>query len=84
MVNAVVLAADLRARVRAAAEGLTKRPVDSLSQIKALMRDDMDKIAAQISWEGALFCERLWTGEAREAFAAFAELRRPDFSKAAR
>ena len=29
---------------------------------------DMDRIAAQISREGALFRERLQTGEAREAF----------------
>jgi enoyl-CoA hydratase/carnithine racemase len=42
---------------------------------------DMDKIAAQIAREGALFRERLQTGEAREAFAAFAERRKPDFSK---
>jgi len=42
---------------------------------------DMDKIAAQISREGALFRERLQTSEAREAFAAFAERRKPDFSK---
>jgi enoyl-CoA hydratase/carnithine racemase len=45
-----------------------------------LMRE-MDKIAAQISRESVLFRERLQTGEAREAFAAFAERRKPDFSK---
>jgi hypothetical protein len=45
----------------------------------SLMRD-MDRIAAQISREGALFRERLRTGE---AFAAFAERRKPDFSKIA-
>jgi hypothetical protein len=33
---------------------------------------DMDKIVAQISREGALPCERLPTGEPREAFATFA------------
>ena len=72
----------LRAKAREAAEVLTKRPAGSLNQTKALMRD-MDKIAAQISREGALFRERLQTGEAREAFAAFAERRKPDFSKVA-
>jgi enoyl-CoA hydratase/carnithine racemase len=82
LANAVVPAAELRARARAAAEALTKRPAGSLNQTKALMRD-MDKIAAQISREGALFRERLQTGEAREAFAAFAERRKPDFSKVA-
>jgi 1,4-dihydroxy-2-naphthoyl-CoA synthase len=73
---------ELRARARAAAEALTKRPAGSLNHTKALMRD-MDKIASQISREGALFRERLQTGEAREAFAAFAERRKPDFSKVA-
>jgi enoyl-CoA hydratase/carnithine racemase len=72
----------LRARARAAAEALTKRPAGSLNHTKALMRD-MDKIAAQINRESALFRERLQTGEAREAFAAFAERRKPDFSKVA-
>ena len=46
----------------------------------SLMRD-MDRIAAQISREGALFRERLLTGEVREAFTAFAERRKPDFSR---
>jgi enoyl-CoA hydratase/carnithine racemase len=82
LANAVVPGHELRAKAREAAEALTKRPVGSLNHTKALMRD-MDKIAAQISREGALFRERLLTGEAREAFAAFAERRKPDFSKIA-
>ena len=82
LANAVVPVADLRAKAREAAEALTKRPAGSLNQTKALMRD-MDKIAAQISREGALFRERLQTAEAREAFTAFAERRKPDFSKVA-
>jgi enoyl-CoA hydratase/carnithine racemase len=82
MANAVVPVAELRAKARQAAEALTKRPAGALSQTKALMRD-MEKIAAQINREGALFRERLQTDEAREAFAAFAERRKPDFSKVA-
>jgi len=77
-----VPAQELRATARQAAEALTKRPAGSLNQTKALMRD-IDRIAAQINREGALFRERLQTGEAREAFAAFAERRKPDFSKVA-
>jgi enoyl-CoA hydratase/carnithine racemase len=80
LANAVVPAADLRAKARAATEALTQRPAGSLNHTKALMRD-MDKIAAQISREGALFRRRLQTGEAREAFAPFAARRKPDFSK---
>jgi enoyl-CoA hydratase/carnithine racemase len=82
MANAVVPVAELRAKARQAAEALTKRPAGALSQTKALMRD-MEKIAAQMGREGALFRERLQTDEAREAFAAFAERRKPDFSKVA-
>src|SRR5258706_10836060 len=82
LANAVVPASELRAKARQAAEALTKRPAGSLNQTKALMRD-VDKIAAQIAREGALFRERLQTGEAREAFAAVAEGRKPDFSKVA-
>ena len=76
----MVPAADLRARARLAAEALTKRPAGSLGHTKALMRE-MDKIAAQTNRESALFAERLQTAEAREAFAAFAERRKPDFTK---
>jgi enoyl-CoA hydratase/carnithine racemase len=50
LANAVVPAADLRARAWQAAEALTKRPAGSLSHTKALMRE-MDKIAAQINRE---------------------------------
>jgi enoyl-CoA hydratase/carnithine racemase len=82
LANAVVPAEGLRARARQAAEALTKRPAGSLNHTKALMRD-VDKIAAQIAREGVIFRERLQTGEAREAFAAFAERRKPDFSKVA-
>jgi enoyl-CoA hydratase/carnithine racemase len=82
LANAVVPSADLRAKAREAAEALTKRPAGSLRQTKALMRD-MDRIAAQISRESGLFRERLQTAEAREAFAAFSERRKPDFSKMA-
>src|SRR5712671_1449686 len=80
LANAVVPAADLRKKAMDAAIALTKRPAGSLSLTKKLMRDH-ERIAAQIAAEGQLFKERLQTPEAREAFAAFAERRPPDFSK---
>jgi enoyl-CoA hydratase/carnithine racemase len=80
LANAVVPLDELRSRARAAAEALTKRPAGSLNHTKALMRD-FEKIAGQIGRESELFAERLNTAEAREAFAAFAERRKPDFSK---
>jgi enoyl-CoA hydratase/carnithine racemase len=80
LANAVVPVGELRDRARTAAEALTKRPAGSLSHTKALMRD-FEKIASQIGRESGVFAERLSTPEAREAFAAFAERREPDFSK---
>ncbi|VIO71240.1 enoyl-CoA hydratase-related protein [Bradyrhizobium ivorense] len=80
LANAVVPQADLRKKAHDAAVALTKRPAGSLSLTKKLMREHQ-RIAAQIAEEGVLFKERLTTPEAREAFAAFAERRQPDFSK---
>jgi enoyl-CoA hydratase/carnithine racemase len=51
-----------------------------LSLTKKPMREHQ-RIAAQIAEESLLFKERLTTPKAREAFAAFAERRPPDFSK---
>jgi enoyl-CoA hydratase/carnithine racemase len=75
-----VPAAELRKKTMDAAIALTKRPAGSLSLTKKLMRDH-ERIAAQMAEEAALFRQRLQTPEAREAFAAFAERRPPDFSR---
>lgn len=80
LANAVVRQAELRKKARDAAVALTKRPAGSLSLTKQLMRDH-ERIAARMAEEGSLFKERLKTPEAREAFAAFAERRPPDFTK---
>src|SRR5882757_1287546 len=80
LANAVVPLSELRTKAHGAAAALTKRPAGSLKLTKALMRET-DRIVAQIAREGALFRDRLQSGEAREAFAAFAEKRKPDFSK---
>jgi enoyl-CoA hydratase/carnithine racemase len=80
LANAVVPAAELRQKAMAAAVTLTKRPAGALSATKKLMRD-FERIAARIVDESELFKERLRTPEAREAFAAFAERRPPDFTK---
>jgi enoyl-CoA hydratase/carnithine racemase len=49
---------------------------------KALMRDEAG-ITARISEEGVHFAAQLKSPEAKEAFAAFAEKRAPDFGKVA-
>jgi enoyl-CoA hydratase/carnithine racemase len=80
LANAVVPPGELRKKARDAAIALTKRPAGSLNLTKKLMREH-ERIAAQMEREGLLFKQRLTTPEAREAFAAFAERRPPDFSK---
>lgn len=80
LANACVPLADLRAKARAAADQLAKRPLGALTATKSLMRD-AETIAALMDREGELFGQRLQTAEAREAFMAFAERRAPDFSK---
>src|SRR5215471_9510843 len=82
LANAVVPQGEVRKKAHDAAIRLTKRPAGALSLTKKLMRDHQ-RIAAQIAEEGKLFKERLKTPEAREAFAAFAERRQPDFTKVA-
>jgi len=78
--NAVVPRAELRARARAAAEAVAQRPPAAVAITKALMRDP-DALARRLDDEGAHFMAQLRSPEAREAFAAFAEKRAPDFSK---
>lgn len=82
LANAVVPLDELRTRARAAAEALAKRPFGSLQQTKALMRD-IGEIKSHIDRESTILAQRLVSAEAREAFAAFAEKRQPDFSKVA-
>ena len=78
--NASCPLAELRARARAAAEAIAARPASAVTATKALMRDPA-ALAARMDVEGARFLAQLKSPEAREAFAAFAEKRAPDFSK---
>jgi len=78
--NAACPLAELRARARAAAEAIAARPASAVAATKALMRDPA-ALAARMDVEGARFLAQLKSPEAREAFAAFAEKRAPDFSK---
>jgi enoyl-CoA hydratase/carnithine racemase len=78
--NAAVPRGELRARARAAAEAVAARPASAVQITKMLMRDPQ-ALAARMIEEGVHFSAQLKTAEAREAFAAFAEKRAPDFSK---
>ena len=78
--NAVCSRADLHERARVAAEAIASRPASAVRRTKALMRDAAD-LLARMEAEGRHFTAQLASPEAREAFAAFAEKRSPDFSK---
>jgi enoyl-CoA hydratase/carnithine racemase len=80
--NRVVPLERLHAEAASVAARLSKLPAGALAATKRLMRN-ADVLAAQIGAESAIFAERLKTAEAREAFAAFAEKRAPDFTKVA-
>ena len=78
--NQVVPTAALHDEARQVAEALARQAAGSLKATKGLMRH-AEATAAQMDLESAQFTERLKSAEAREAFAAFAQKRRPDFSK---
>jgi len=80
LANAVVPGAELRARARAAAEAVAARPPAAVAATKALMRDPA-ALKARMDEEAKHFSAQLKSAEAREAFAAFAEKRAPDFGK---
>ncbi|GAA4758764.1 enoyl-CoA hydratase-related protein [Citricoccus nitrophenolicus] len=79
LANRVVPAEALQDTARQVAAALAAKPAGSLTATKRLMRD-AEALGPVIEREVAVFTERLAGPEAREAFAAFAERRSPDFS----
>jgi enoyl-CoA hydratase/carnithine racemase len=73
--NAVLPAADLRARARAAAEAIAARPPAAVRITRQLMRDAA-ALQTRIAEESRHFVAQLQSDEAREAFAAFQRKRR--------
>ena len=84
LVNRVLPAAELAAFVRAQAGKLAALPASSLQATKRLMKaDQRAALETRITEENAAFSAMLRAPAAKEAFAAFFEKRRPDFSKVA-
>ncbi|MGE0700566.1 MAG: enoyl-CoA hydratase [Hyphomicrobiaceae bacterium] len=82
-VNRVVAADDLEAEALKAAHKLASKPRAALLAAKRLMKPGHKEAALdQMAREAKVFSELLQTPEAREAFSAFLEKRKPDFAKA--
>lgn len=81
IVNAVVPDTDLDAHAAAKARELAALPPASVRLSKALMkRPHQAALIAAMTEEGGEFVQRLQSPEAIEAFTAFMEGRKPDFS----
>jgi len=65
---------------RALAARLAALPAAAVRLTKDLMRNGRDDLPGRIEQELLLFRDRLRSPEAAEAFQAFAEKRKPDFS----
>jgi len=80
--NAVLPAGEVVNHARRIAERFNQLPPGAVQGAKRLMRaPQREQILATIGTEGALFAERLRSPEAMEAFQAFFQKRKPDFSK---
>jgi enoyl-CoA hydratase/carnithine racemase len=77
----VVDDADLMETARAVARRMAALPPQAVRETKKLIRHGQPEIADRIAEELELFRERLVSPEAGEAFAAFMEKRKPDFSR---
>ena len=82
LVNKVLPAAELMPYASAQAARLAALPPSSLRITKQLMKfRDQEAVVSQIQEEGKYFSAMLKAPAAKEAFAAFFERRRPDYSK---
>lgn len=82
LVNRVVPPTEVNAYAQSQAAKLAAKPMSALIETKRLMKaGQRDAIKAQMATEGESFSRMLVEPAAREAFTAFMEKRKPDFSK---
>ena len=80
--NAVLPAGEVANHARRVAERFNALPPGAVRETKQLMRRARNPAALEtIAVEGGVFARRLRSPEAQEAFSAFFQKRRPDFSK---
>lgn len=84
LVNRIVPPTEANDHVQAQATKLAAKPLASLIATKRLLKQDSQAaMIARIREEALIFAEMLQGPAAQEAFAAFMEKRKPDFSKLA-
>lgn len=84
-VNRVIVPEALEAEALKAAGRLAAKPRAALIAAKGLMKTRAkDQALEQMGREATVFAALMQSAEAREAFAAFLEKRKPDFAKARR
>ena len=82
LVNRVVPPTECNTIAQAQAKKLAAKPLTALVETKRLMKSaHSDQILASMNHEATSFRRMLQEPAAREAFTAFVEKRRPDFSK---
>lgn len=82
LVNRVLPPTGANAYAQKVAAKLAAKPATSLAETKRLMKkSQQDSVLRQMEEEGASFSRMLAEPAAREAFGAFMEKRKPDFSK---
>ena len=80
--NAVLPAAEVVNHARRMAERFNALPPGAVRESKALMRRGQQALVKEtMEVEGAVYGKRLRSPEAMEAFQAFFQKRKPDFSK---
>lgn len=81
LVTAIIPDDLLLAHARAKAAALAAQPAKALAVTRRLMRPNPDGLAARIDEEAHHFKELMQSADAREAFTAFLEKRKPIFSR---
>lgn len=84
LVNRVLPADELEDTVLHAAAALAAKPREALLTARRLLRGDCEPLLARIGEEARIFETCLRSPEAREAFQAFLDKRKPDFERARR
>jgi enoyl-CoA hydratase/carnithine racemase len=80
LANAICEPADVEAKAMKTATKLAAKPRQALRHTKALLRRDFESVAKRIDAEAKVFEKCLNSADAKEAFTAFREKRKPKFS----